>query len=442
MQALNIDVSAKAHIGLFEGNLSTKFTSVDSLDEKSFSIILKGRIEFNPENKKGVLKLTQKGQDLLKNSGTEAGLRSFYRAAGTKVVSSQTRAASISVIYTYHATTKEKRSNLKVAMSARHGAMTGSVNLMQELSSTDKTARLTVIAHQEGVSLSGSNILDLLSTDPGNFAAIRTKLAESLKAISFANCPVESFVTVDVADNFSLEPFRDPFLTGRLNRILERIYFEYQRGMQQAALARRTLAGLQNSDFAEDGKSQLKEFCNKIDDRLEEIEDKGNALLSNPDTKLVLSEEVEIPWNDMLSGNWLDVQGWSITSSASRWWNNYHWTAFAEYTPNVMIRKLPLLTGGTLFRDGIPVEPLSLEELSKIAMQSGSFRDIYTIRHTASPDPLWFWEGAPYAETAVTAKNIALGQGNESEKSARYTIEIYTSFGETKTISFGGYGSS
>lgn len=440
MKALSVDVAAKVKMGLSEGNIAAKFSLNESFEENSFSLILKGMIVFNTEKKKGELQLTEKGKSLLGDGKDTASLRNFYRAAGTEVVSAQTRAASISVIYTYHTTSAEKKTKLQLVMSAKHGSMSGSVNLNQEMASVDKTARLSVTAYQEGATVSGTNIFDILSAQPGNFDAIRATIQESLKSVTADKCEISDIILIDIADNFGLDEFRNPFLVGRANRTLEQLFYDYNRHKILANRIRGALAGLQFDDYSDNGKALLKAASSDVLARLHLIEEEGAQLLSNPEFMISEKDDIEIPWNAILSGPWFELQSWAVSTSAGQWWNKYHWDATAVYVPNVRFKKLPLITGGVLFRNGVPVEPLSYEEISKIAEQSGSFKDIYSVSHTVSQE--WIWEGTPYAAAYADAANRALSKGNGIEKSSNYRIEINTHYGESFEILFGGHGSA
>jgi len=438
-RALSVDLATSAKWGLGSGSFSLASDASTEIDERSLVYVLQGKIKYNPERKDGNVVLSDAGKkrlESLRNSGSIAG---FYKAGGTQIITSIQKGAEINLVYHYHASSVSKRNELRSSLAAKHTSWSLSANLNEVVRSIDAGATLTINAYQNGVDIGNTNILDIISQEPGNLPELRKIIGASLKNTSYKNASIISHTALDVEAQFGLDNYRVDFLEARINRKLEDIFVAYNQAYYRKGFINKAQVELKESDYTPNGQDDLRIKEENYEKNLLKLEDLGIKLLSAKkisDAKVDIPEIPKVKIGDVLNDEWAKFDGWKSKFSASQVWNKYHWNIGASYAPKILFSKLLAIESAQLYHNGQPVRFLSKPEIVSIHLAGGDFSKIW--KYTTPPMQIWIWEGTPYNDALANATNQAKSYGKVKHGKTPYRLIINDVDGETHEISWEG----
>lgn len=438
-RALSVDLATNAKWGLGSGSFSMASDASIEIDERSLIYVLKGKIKFNPERKDGNVLLSNIGKERLKSLSGSGSISGFYKAGGTQIVTTIQKGAEINLVYHYRASSVSKRNELRSSLAAKHTSWSLSANLNEVVRGIDSGATLTINAFQNGVDIGSTNILDIISKEPGNLPELRKIIGESLKKTTFENASIIGYTALDIESQFGLENYRVNFLEARINRKLEDVFVAYNQANYRKSFINKAQFELKQSDYISDGKKKLIEIEENYEGKLLDLENLGVELLSAKTLGEAKVDVPEIPLvniGSVLNNKWAIFNGWETQFNATQIWNKYHWHIGATYTPSIIFSKLLAIENAQLYKNGQPVKFISKPEIEAIFLSGGGFSKTWNF--TTPTKQIWIWEGTPYDQALAGAKGQAKAYGASIHKNTAYKLVITDIEGKKHELTWKG----
>jgi hypothetical protein len=196
--------SASARFGIAKASAAASFSALrsEARSDRSVIYVVRGSRSYEPVRVK-TLELTAAGVEALAKARSTSDSSEFFRPCGSSVVTSITKAADISLVYVFKASSAALREKIKAAVTAAVSTpkvnAQGALNIFSEVQKVDSSIQVSLEVLQSGTIDNTPTVRDLVGATPGSISEIRERLKQAVGAITWENAGITAF-TADPID--------------------------------------------------------------------------------------------------------------------------------------------------------------------------------------------------------------------------------------------------
>lgn len=239
--------SASGSYSGFSGDLSSTLSTVNSsfLDDRTVVWALTIERTYTPSIATS-LNLTPSAKTILTSAQASNNYSPLFSKCGSSAITQIVRGSSISVVYFFRASSAEKASSVKSAISASVSYAGANVDVSSSFSESvraaDSNVSMSVRVFQRGASADLATIESIALASPGDLAAIRTGLQPVLNAQTYNSSEILRFSETSISPQFGIPAALDPtnfhpIINGQLEQLKSaRLRFEKRKALLNAML--------------------------------------------------------------------------------------------------------------------------------------------------------------------------------------------------------------
>ncbi|WP_299592893.1 hypothetical protein [uncultured Tateyamaria sp.] len=449
--ALSIDASAEAEFGLSSASASLNYDEISSRSENRIVVSITASREFKPRKMEGTLQLSTLGKQYLDRAIEGDLLHLWRQSAGSGVVAETVSGASVSLFYSFTASSKSNMTKLEAAVRAAWSSGEASANIVQSAQSADSSVSVQMTYRRVGGSENTDALSSLLEAGTGNVGEIKAAMAEALQGVTADNARLLRFNTTDVknmpeivfttAGNYTeLADFYDQIQRARRVHF-ERLVIANARHDQ----AQRLLDSKPDSVFLEGGRGELENLRDDLSEIVSEIREEyltynrlnpeGITVATNAGSSiptLTPTAYFEMPFAQI--SNWVQTAG---SASQCGWatYKNCEFHDFAvQFYPVIQIQHPEFVSRMRLLKNCVPVTSLNQAQVQTVMGSDGSMAGFYQSRHESIQHYTWGLNHMPGAFTGWKA------QMGRDEGSNSYMLELVTTDETIHFVTLGAFG--
>lgn len=434
---MNFSAKAAARYGALSGKASLELANSLDFNENNVIYIFTGVIKFSPESTTGVIKINESGNlalsaTLVKDPNNAIA---FFNAAGSEIVTQISRGTSISIIYNFHATSKEQKTAMKASLDAKWAAGSANAKIEKIIKDIDRGASFTVTAYQSGGVLSDSSILSIIDKEPGNLPEIKKVVQAALEKTSRATSPIVEFTTTDVHSlpSILLSPVAYTIFTNQVDQLLLRQYSDMLLINRRIKMIEEFLRIADLTLLKPNARIEMSKELNKYNNLSNKVLQKSNdiiaasSILGLPTTQIEIPEWEPMKWivDDYVSlGSWVETKSYGYTG-------NERGNTQGTFWPVIRF-KFPSIISHAILRNGnTEILYLAPADISKINLKNGSFEEFYTVPWSVMQHYAWGGDVPKHSARFLGSYVPAERRKHEND---RYSIEVFTYFGNSKKV--------
>ena len=435
---MNLSAKAGAHYGAFTGKASLNVASSLDFSENSVVYVFTGVIKFAPQSTRGSIKLTEAGSEAFKAAKvTDPSAVAFFNAAGSEIVTQIARGSSISVIYRFRATSREKRDAIKTTLDAKWAGGTASVDIEKTTKAIDRGSSFTVNAYQFGGVLVNATILSMINNEPGNVPEIRKIVQAALEKTTRDSSPIIEFTTASVHSLpvVMLPPAAYMTFTNQIDQEMERQYNDVLTINRRIQVIQSFL-NMPNTTLLKKGASvEMSEKVDAYNNLLKEIMQKSFDIVNATNVAMLPTYQVSIPnWSPAkwIVEDYVEVGGWGEKKSYT-YTGNEHGNTEGSFWP-VLRFKFPSIINYAILRNkNTELLYLTPDDIANINLRNGSFEPLYRIDWSRPQHYAWGGD-IPWHRQRFLSQFVPTER--KAHENDQFSIEVFTHFGSSKKVPF------
>jgi hypothetical protein len=383
------NTSASGRFGIAKASVAATVSALrtEARSDRSVIYVVRGSRSYDPVRISS-LSLSPDGAAAAAKAKASGSAGDFYRPCGTSVITSVSKASSISLVYVFKASSAAKREQIKAAVSAAvstpKASATQALNIFSEVQRVDSEVQVNLEVMQVGASEHVATVRDLVGITPGSITEIREALKKVVAAITWESAGVVSF-TADPFDKH-LDVVKGDGLAQVLNAYsrIDSLRETSNRLVARYLQLRDLLSDADTGDvkLKADARPQVLSEIDQVDSQLDRLVSTARACLETP------AEPCKSPFQDVSRKvlHWVDVSYGAFSTWAGEVHNNRYenvperirWSA--KLWPVFLLTNTKYVKSAALTENGNPVAVLQSSLLAS-----------HTSNGLLSWKPLWSW---------------------------------------------------
>lgn len=447
---LSIDASAEAEFGLSSASASLSYDEISQRSENRIVISITAAREFKPKKMTGTLSLSTQGKDYLRLANDENALHLWRQAAGSGVIAETVSGASVSLFYTFTASSRSNMTSLEAAVRGAWSSGEASANIVNAAQSADSAVAIEMTYRRVGGSENVDALDALLRAGSGNIGELKAAMALALQGVTKDNARLLRFNTTDVKNLAEVV-----FTTGGAYGELAEYYDEVQRARRvhferlvtataRQEQAQRLLDSKPASVFVDNGRAELEAVARQLSEVSKAIRDEYQSYnrLNPGDTEVTTQEGTEIPSLEPTTyfklpfakiANWVQTNGSAPRGGWATYKDGEFHDFYVQFYPVIDFQHPEFISRMRLLKNCVPVASLNNSAVKTLQDSAGNMSAIYQSKHESIQHYTW---GLNYMPSAFTNWKAAAGR-SEAENS--YMLEITSSDETVHYVTLGAY---
>ncbi|WP_424833069.1 hypothetical protein [Ruegeria sp.] len=448
--ALSIDASAEAEFGLSSASASLSYDEISRRAENKIVVSITASREFKPKKMTGTLRLSTQGKDYLELANDGGKLHLWRQAAGSGVIAETVSGASVSLFYSFTASSKSNLTRLEAAVRAAWSSGEASANIVKAAQSADSSVSIQMTYRRVGGSENTDALDALLRAGNGDIGDLKEAMAVALRGVTPDNARLLRFNTTDVKNLAEVV-----FATDGQYGLLEDYYDEVQRARRthferlvtasaRHELAQQLLDSKPQNVFAPQGYNELKKVEQSLQKVTQDIRAEYQAYnrLDPGDVQVSTRAGTDIPSLEPTKyfklpfaqiSNWVQTNGSAPQCGWATYKNCEFHDFYVQFYPVINFQQPEFISRMRLLKNCIPVASLNNSAVKALQDASGNMSTNYQSKHESIQHYTW---GLNHMPGAFTNWKAAAGR---SEAANEYMLEIVTTDETTHFVTLGAF---
>jgi hypothetical protein len=432
---LSVDLKAEAKFGMASGSASYTRLSEMTFDDRTVNFVVKAAKVFGAErySNAAIARLTPLGKKRLNEAAASGKFIPFRKMIGSEVVSSVTKGASISVIYSFRISDKLKKDRIQAKLNAEWASGKAEANILKVVEELDQSMSYQIDAIQIGTKAGAKDILGLINVAPGDVAVVRKILHDAIAEVEPSSGKILNFSTVSIStidDIVSVggEEFDNlAQLYESITNTNVALHEKHSLVEARLNLINRFLDLKSDVYYIPDGKEKLlalRARYMKLKSDLEAVFVNNNSYYANRGTLQGIDANLdEFSIAEFFKPPFAKLSKWTVSvmdarRCASTPYDCEKHDFYQNYIPEIDIVHPELISKMTLFRNGIAVANIGPSGIQKIISNNGSLKDIYETKYSTLGIYTWGANSVNAIGDQISASWFA------SERASTYLLEI------------------